>query len=162
DSKKFEMIELTREELVVIASMNHPLAKKSVIELEEILKYPFITREPTSGTRIETERLLRHAGIEPAQLRIHLEFATTEAIITAVSEGIGISIISSIAAFKAAAANRIKAIRIQVIPSPVRSLYLVRMRQKTSDRLLDLFWNFVKDYVKSKMGIEDRVPNLIT
>jgi len=149
--QKFDSVELAREQLVVIMSPEHPLAEKKQIHIQDLLQYPFVTRDSTSGTRIETEKLLEKAGLVPSQLQIHLTLATTESVITAVSEGLGISMISSIAAFKAAAANRIKATPLKIPSPPVRSLYLVRLKQKSQDRLLDLFWEFVKQFMMKKM-----------
>ena len=101
------------EQLVLIVPCNHELAKPKSVKLTEIVKYPFINREETSGTRKEIERLLENNKISLAQLKIALELGSTESVITAVSEGRGISIISSIAAKKAQAAGLVKIVRLK-------------------------------------------------
>lgn len=82
------------------------------MKLNEILKYPYINREEASGTRKETERILLEAKIPPQKLNVVLELGSTQAVITAVSEGKGISIISSIAARKAEKSGLIKTVKI--------------------------------------------------
>lgn len=114
--------------------------KKESIKLSEILKYPYINREETSGTRIEVERMLKEAGIPPQKLNTVLELASTQAVITAVSEGIGVSVISSIAAQKAENAWLIKALRIEQVKS-TRKFYLLKPK-KELNKICQTFWNF--------------------
>ena len=81
---------------------------------------------------------------QPQKLKVVLELGSTESVITAVSEGRGISIISSIAAKKAQAAGLIKIIKIEEAKNP-RKLYMVRPKRpllKTSEA----FWEFCKEY----------------
>ena len=73
-----------------------------------------------------------------------MELGSTESLITAVSEGRGIAIISSIAANKAHAAGLAKIVKIKEAKSP-RKLYIVRPKRpliKTSEA----FWEFCKGY----------------
>ena len=56
--EKFDYLQVGQEDLVLITPCNHPLAKQEAVKLAEIAKYPFISREETSGTRKEIERLL--------------------------------------------------------------------------------------------------------
>lgn len=146
---KFETIILAEEELVVIVAPNDPLANLKEIEPSVIVKHPFIARSKDSGTRIESEKILQAAGVSPPDLQIHLELATTEAVITAVAEGSGVSIISSIAARKAAAAKRIKILTMVGTNPPSRNIFLYRLRKKTHDPIQALFWNQVMIYVKN-------------
>ena len=62
------------------------------------------------------------------QLKVALELGSTESVITAVSEGRGISIISSIAAKKAHAAGLVKIVKIKEAKNP-RKLYIVRPKR---------------------------------
>ena len=58
--EKFDFLQVGEEELVLIAPCNHALAKQKSVKLAEIVKYPFISREETSGTRKEIEHLLEN------------------------------------------------------------------------------------------------------
>ncbi len=57
-------------------------------------KAPFLTREPGSGTRREMEEALRRAGLTPERFRLRAQLDSTESIKQAVSQGLGISIVS--------------------------------------------------------------------
>jgi DNA-binding transcriptional LysR family regulator len=141
---KFDYLQIGEEQLVLIVPCNHELSKHKTSKLKEILAYPFINREETSGTRKEIEGLLEKNGINPQQLLEVLELGSTESVITAVSEGRGVSIISSIAAKKAQSASLIRIIKIEEAKNP-RKLYMVRPKRqllKTSEA----FWEFCKDY----------------
>lgn len=141
--EKFEKIELAEEELVLIVPRNHELEKRESIKLHEILKYPYINREETSGTRKEVAKMLKESRIRPQELNTVFELGSTQAVITAVAEGRGISIISSIAARKAEMSGLIKAIKISHVKN-TRKLYIVRQK-KELDKACQTFWDFCKE-----------------
>ncbi len=77
--------------LVVLASVNHPLAQKKKITPKRITEEPFISREPGSGTRMATERFFSDKGL---RLKIRMELGSNEAIKQAIIGGLGISVLS--------------------------------------------------------------------
>ena len=77
--------------LVVLASVNHPLANKKKITLERIAEEPFIFRENGSGTRIETENFFSKQGFK---LKTRMTLGSNEAIKQAILGGLGISVLS--------------------------------------------------------------------
>jgi DNA-binding transcriptional LysR family regulator len=139
----FETKVIARERLVVITPVNHELSSKKSIELSEILNYPFVSREPSSGTRNEINKIFAEQHIDPNKLNIVLELGSTGSVITAVSEGIGISIISSIAAEKARAAGLLNIVEIKNARN-WRELYLVRLKKPEYPEILEKFWSTVK------------------
>jgi DNA-binding transcriptional LysR family regulator len=142
--EKFDFLQIGEDQLVFAVPCNHQLAKHNTVKLNSVLHYPFISREDSSGTRLEIERLLKNNNIGFEQLKVELELGSTESVITAVSEGRGISIISSIAAAKAQAAGLIKIIEIEEAKN-CRKLYIVRPKKallKTSEA----FWEFCRGY----------------
>jgi DNA-binding transcriptional LysR family regulator len=142
--EKFDYIQVGQEELVLIVPCNHELAKYDSFKLTEIVKYPFINREETSGTRKEVERMLENNKLPIELLKVALELGSTESVITAVSEGRGISIISSIAAKKAQAASLVKIIKIKEAKNP-RKLYIARQKRPFI-KISEAFWEFCKEY----------------
>ncbi|MDD1779102.1 MAG: LysR family transcriptional regulator [Candidatus Helarchaeota archaeon] len=144
--KEFDFIVLAEEELVLAVPANHDLATKKALDLQEIVKYPYLIREKTSGTRRESERILLKAGIEIKKLQIIAELNTTESILTAISEGLGISLISSIAASKFEQTGLIKCIKLPAKLSAKRKLYLVKQKAEEGkeSKLLKTFWEFIK------------------
>jgi len=78
--------------LVVLASVNHPLASEKGITLKRIAKESFLSREFGSGTRIATERFFADQGLKP---NIRMELGSNEAIKQAIVGGLGISILTT-------------------------------------------------------------------
>jgi DNA-binding transcriptional LysR family regulator len=141
---KFEFLQIGEDQLVLIIPCNHELANHKTLRLKEILLYPFVNREETSGTRKEIEGLFEKNGISPQKLKVVFELGSTESVITAVSEGRGSSIISSIAAKKIETAGLIKIIRIDEAKTP-RKLYMVRLKRPLL-KPSEAFWEFCKEY----------------
>lgn len=135
------------DELVVIASSQHPLTKKKSIALEDFLEERVIFREAGSGTRLVIENKLIEKGIAPDSLKTRLELGSTEAVINAVAAGLGISLVS-----RFAVQNRIKAGEIAVLPIddlPLeRGLYFITRRDQVISPLVEAFYNFLKDYLR--------------
>ncbi len=77
--------------LVVIAAIDHPLAKLKRIKFARLADETFLSREPGSGTRSAMERVFAQHKIQP---RISMEMETNEAIKQAVQAGMGLGILS--------------------------------------------------------------------
>ncbi|MHA1786382.1 MAG: selenium metabolism-associated LysR family transcriptional regulator [Candidatus Helarchaeota archaeon] len=144
NTEQLVFLEIAKEELVVIVPPNHELAKKGVVSLNELVKFPYISREETSGTRREMEKLFKRELLDPNQLDIYLELASTESIITAVSEGNGWSIVSSIAAKKAEKSGIIQILRLNTRKTLERKFYLIRKKGKVHSTFLNRFWEFIQ------------------
>ncbi|HUX99515.1 MAG TPA: selenium metabolism-associated LysR family transcriptional regulator [Candidatus Deferrimicrobium sp.] len=138
----FESMVLEEEELILAVPKNHELARQGLHDLKEILKYPYILREKTSGTRKETEKILKKAGISLEDMQIIGELNTTESILTAISEGLGISIISSIAASKLEKTDLIKCLQLPPDFAAKRKLYLVKKKGQDK-KVIQEFWDFI-------------------
>lgn len=115
-----------RDELVVFAAPDHPLAARKNLSRADVLEYDWILREPGSGTRSTVEHAF---GSDRQRLRVRLELEHTEAIKRAVEAGLGLGCISRLAlrdAFR----------RGSLVPLSVgdldlrRNFYLVRHRHK--------------------------------
>lgn len=62
--------------------------------MQELLSFPFLTREEGSGTRAETFRFLHQAGLNTRRLNITMEVSDSEIIKQSVAQGLGIAIMS--------------------------------------------------------------------
>ncbi|MCW4005225.1 MAG: LysR family transcriptional regulator [Candidatus Bathyarchaeota archaeon] len=145
---QFDILEVGAEELVLIVPNNHELTRQESVTLNQILPYPYINRGENSGTRKEIEKMFIAAGIPLSQLRTTLELGSTQSVITAVSQGRGISVISSTASKQAQDAGLIKILPITGVNSK-RKLYMIRSKRpllKTSE----VFWTFCKQAVLEK------------
>jgi DNA-binding transcriptional LysR family regulator len=144
-NERFEAFEIGKEELVLIVPRGHELSSRKSVKLGDIFKYPYINREETSGTRAEIERIFESAGIAPSKLKTSLELGSTESVITAVSEGRGISIVSSIASKKAQAAGLVTILKLEDANSS-RKLYLLRPKRNLL-KAAEVFWEFCKAHI---------------
>ena len=106
------------DELLLVVHSKHPWADRHDISIHEIIDQAFIMREEGSGTRQVIENTLKKAGISSEQLNIVMYLGSTEAIKTAVENGLGVSILSGWAVerelrFKVLKALSFKDIRFQ-------------------------------------------------
>ena len=77
--------------MIVIAPVDHKLAKQKAIPLSVIGDEYFIIRERGSGTRIAIEQLFADAGMT---LKVRMELGSNESIKQGVSGGLGIAVLS--------------------------------------------------------------------
>jgi DNA-binding transcriptional LysR family regulator len=85
---------LADDELVVVCSVNHRLANFSELDLDTLCNASFVLREPGSGTRRVFEDALRHAGVDPTNLKVIMQLGSTQAVKALVAESVGITVIS--------------------------------------------------------------------
>ncbi|MGD0229083.1 MAG: LysR family transcriptional regulator [Syntrophorhabdales bacterium] len=89
-SKKVHSFPFLREELVLITSNDHPLARKRAVSLTDIRSCPFIIREEGSATRGVVLDAFAAMDIVPS---VFIEANSTDFIKEWVSQGKGVSII---------------------------------------------------------------------
>ena len=77
--------------LLLIASKEHLLAKKKIVDLTSLTNEKFIFREKGSGTRMATDAHLKRLKFKPD---VRLELGSNEAIKQAVIGGLGIAVLS--------------------------------------------------------------------
>lgn len=75
--------------------------------VEKLRTAPFLVREPGSGTRRQSESFLRGVGVDPRSLRVAAQLQSTEAILQGVRYGLGVSIVSGLAAAEYASTGHI-------------------------------------------------------
>ncbi len=88
-----------RDELVLIVPMRHPFANRKSVVPRELADQPFVMRECSSATRELFESRLRPLGI---QVEAKWSCQSADAILNAVVEGQGLSVVSRRAAYGAA------------------------------------------------------------
>ena len=92
--KDLESLPFIQDQLVLITSKDHPWSNFDSISVFELDKYPFISREKGSGTRLEMEQHLKKAGFSANNLNVIMELGSTSAIKAAVESGLGVAMIS--------------------------------------------------------------------
>lgn len=129
--------------LMLIAPLDHPLAKKRSIPLQEIAKEPFIIREPGSGTRVQIERLFNEFNLP---LNIRMEMGSNEAIKQAVAGGLGLSILSSSTLIHEQKANELAILDVQGFPIQ-RYWYWVQHKDKNLSLIAQTFYDFLLEHL---------------
>ena len=76
----FRYTTFIKDELVLVANSNNPLAKKGLIKPEELLKIPLLLREQGSGTLEVIAHALKPSGIKMPQLKVEMQLGSTESI----------------------------------------------------------------------------------
>jgi len=121
-----ETLHWRRDELVVFAAPDHPLASSSGLDDKALLSLPWILRERGSGTRQTFDRAMH--GLLP-DLAISMELQHTEAIKRAVEAGLGVGCLSRISLLEAF--KRGSLVPLQVPGRDFsRELYLITHRKK--------------------------------
>lgn len=85
---------LWQDDLTLIVSSEHPLAKAGVASVDDLAELDWILREEGSGTRQVFERGLEHIGMSLSELNVMMELASLRAITAMVSNNVGVSVVS--------------------------------------------------------------------
>ncbi|MCL2562866.1 MAG: selenium metabolism-associated LysR family transcriptional regulator [Oscillospiraceae bacterium] len=133
------------EAMVLIAPCGKGFSESREYSLGELLyEYPYIAREKGSGTRAEYEAFFAAQGIDLGKMKNSVSFDNTQSIINAVAKGLGISVVSVVAAREAIERGAAQPLRIGV-KLPERKFYYVRKRQVSHSHLTDLFVSFLEE-----------------
>ena len=131
--------ELGQDDLILVCPPKHKLSHTKDVQISDIVEVPMIMREEGSGTRMVTEEVMRNAGVEPGDLHIVTELGTSEAIVSAVEGGMGIAVVSRLAAEKALRVGTVAEVDLDHFPV-IRPLYAVVPRgtlTRAADAFLD-------------------------
>ena len=82
-----------RDELLIIAAPQHPLAHAPSVSIDELARQPFVFREAGSGTRAVLEN---HMAKQQVTLRHHITLGSTESVKSAVRANAGIAAVSKL------------------------------------------------------------------
>ncbi len=143
--------ELVEDRLVIITPNEEHYIQmgQNGFPLLELIKLPFILRELGSGTRRETERFLQSRGISLSDINVVSQMEDPEGIKHAVGRGLGVSIVSKMAAEDY---QRFGVIRMFELDHDElrRKLYLVRHSQAPLSRAAVTFMDFIKERYRSQ------------
>ncbi|WP_456483908.1 selenium metabolism-associated LysR family transcriptional regulator [Methanopyrus kandleri] len=146
--KSVEVVPIASDELVVILPPDHELADVMEVSIDDIVGEPYVNRESGSGTRREVEKYLKSHGLGFEDFKIVEEVGSTEAVITSVSQGAGISIISERAAKRAESAGLIRIARLE--DRPRRFFYALKSDRPLHASATEAFWEFLLSEFRGK------------
>lgn len=127
--------------VVVIAPVNHPLAGRDSIALDELRSETFIMREQGSGTRNSVERFLAERGV---RLNVTMDMNTNDAIKQGVEEGLGLGIVSIHTLERELEDGHLAVLNVESFPI-MRKWYVVHRAGKRLSAVAREFADFVKN-----------------
>jgi len=146
-----EAVPFLRNPLVPLAPPDHPLVGRTRVPLTELGGYPFLAREPGSGTRLAVERLCDEQGVS---LKVRMELGSNEAIKQSVAAGMGLSVLSQHTLVSDGGEVAI----LDVVGFPIeRQWYLVYPAGKELSIAARTFMDFLLE--EGAPATEDRMPS---
>jgi DNA-binding transcriptional LysR family regulator len=147
---ELECQEFFQDHIILIVPAGHPWAARQHIEPAELLRTPFLIREPTSGTRKVMLAELGKHDIGLDDMDIFLEIGNAEAIVKTIEAGFGVSFVSRVAA--AWALDRGTVVEVPVAGFDLRrKLYMMRNKLRAPHRAIEAFWGFVHDPINADL-----------
>ncbi|WP_316571634.1 selenium metabolism-associated LysR family transcriptional regulator [Neobacillus sp. YIM B06451] len=139
ENEKLRYVPLLREKLVLVTSTD--IKFSGAVRIDDIKSQPFVMRHSDSGTNSILDRFLKKAGIPKDQLNIIAYTDSGQSLIQFVRQGIGIAIMSEIAARDYASHNLVNMYEIEGFHDE-RYFYLVYNINKTLPLISKLFVDY--------------------
>jgi DNA-binding transcriptional LysR family regulator len=146
ETDEIELFDFLPNPLVAIAPLGHPMTQKGKITLAEFAQYPFLMREPGSGTRYAIEEHMKKYGIK---LNLKMTIESNEAIRHAVMAGLGVSILSSHTLSYGGHVG-LQEINVSRIPI-VLNWQLARLKSKRMSIIASTFLDYVNTQGRAKL-----------
>ena len=148
---KLEFIPLLDEKLVLITPAS--LVLQEPVSIHSLLTHSFVFRKPGSGTQAVLEKLLQQAGVTLNQLKTIAHFDNVQSIKQAVKEGMGLAIISEIAAMDYQQSAFINVYRLKELKEK-RMFYFAYNKKRSQPPHTMEFITFSKDLSTFYPGLE--------
>jgi len=134
----------------LIVPSSHPWADRTGVDIEELLKEPFIGRERGSGTWDSILKAIADSGLNCScdDLKISIRLGSNASVIQGVLNGAGVSIISTIAVKDYIDAGRLRALFVNGL-NLKRHFFITTHRKRTLSPLALLFIDFMKKELES-------------
>ncbi len=142
DDERYLDEAIGEDEVVLVVPAGHRLAGRGRIGLRELDGERFVAREAGSGTRATFEAALTRRGLPPPRFTVAMTLSSTEAVLSAVQDGCGIGLVSSLALVRRAP-GRVTMARIREL-NLRRRLYLVTGRDRTLAPVAARFVDWVR------------------
>lgn len=149
DDDRFIHYPVYDDELVLVIPGDEPEDSGTIRDgfKDYIRRVPFIMRESGSGTRMETETLLSKIGVDPRELRIAAYFSDAHSILLAVSRGMGVSLISKVAAAMYVEAGLLRAVEMNS-PLFLRQIHMLHNKELWLSPLQQAFADYVRQFYR--------------
>ena len=129
-----------KDEIKLIISTIHPIAKKKIINKEDLYYLNFITLNSNSRIQKFIDSILIQNQIETKQLKVIMQLNSIEGIKTAVSLGLGVAFVSSLTIEKDLKLKTIKILTIKDVKI-IRTLSVISHSKYYNSKAFEFFYN---------------------
>jgi LysR family transcriptional regulator, transcriptional activator of the cysJI operon len=142
--------EFMKDEIVLVSNPTHPLARRSSIRPEDLLRIPLLLREPGSGSLEVLAHALKGVGIKLSQLQKEMQLNSTEIIKSYLLHAPCMAFLSVHAVVKELQNNECTIIDVKGL-NIERNFYFARL-QGEAQALPELFMRFAMHYLEKPAG----------
>jgi DNA-binding transcriptional LysR family regulator len=135
---------LAADKVVLAVYPGHPFVERERVTWEEVLTQPLIIREEGSGTRHTVEQALTAQGKALSPESVILTLGSTQAVVQAIRDRLGIGFVSRRAIARVPPAERLPTVVIEGLTF-VRHLFVVYDTTQVTSPLLQAFLVFARE-----------------
>jgi DNA-binding transcriptional LysR family regulator len=132
------------DEIIIVAPPDHPMTRKKRVNVEELLKVPWIIREEGSGTQMAVEKALRKIGKSLKQFNVVMEMGSTSSVKEGVKAKLGLAFISRRATEEELHQGFLSRIDVEGIEPISRQIYIATRPGRTLSPIGMEFLRFLK------------------
>jgi DNA-binding transcriptional LysR family regulator len=132
------------DEIIIVAPPDHPMTRKKRVNVEELLKVPWIIREEGSGTQMAVEKALRKKGKSLKQFNVVMEMGSTSSVKEGVKAKLGLAFISRRATEEELHQGFLSRIDVEGIEPISRQIYIATRPGRTLSPIGMEFLRFLK------------------
>ena len=147
-TRNLDVIKLLKVSYGVVVPLKHPLLKKDKVSVKDLIGMPYLSRSENSGGYREILKMLAEKGIKESDLNIVWRFENSSSVINAVSEGLGIAIVSRIQASRYVQAGIVGFVPLD---TGVESHLLLVDHWRGTNTIVNALVNYIKYYVETSM-----------
>jgi len=144
---------LAADKVVLAVYAGHPFAQRGQVTWAEVLAQPLIVREPGSGTRRAVERALAAQGRTLPPQSVALTLGSTQAVVQAIRDRLGIGFVSRRAVACVSPAERLPTVEIEGL-RVTRSLFIIYEPARVTSPLLRAFLAFLQEAVSDSAAAD--------
>lgn len=136
-----EQEELAEASLVCICPYNHPLSRRAVLQVKDLLAYPFISYEKSSPFGVMVQSMFEESG---ETLRPVIEVGSPQNACALVQAGAGIALVDQ---FSARSWSASRFVTRPIESGPPLKAYLVRLRDEPMSQISQSFVDTLKEVI---------------
>jgi DNA-binding transcriptional LysR family regulator len=139
-NQEISYIPYLKDEIVLVCSKDHPLAKQSEIEPELLRSIPFVLREQGSGTLEVIEHALKPLNLRLTDLPVEIRLGSTESIKEYLLHSSCMAFLSIHALTKELQGGELRVVDVKNLKIE-RSFYFIHLQGK-ADGIVEIFLRF--------------------